>query len=224
MTITYQVQPSTLAPEGVSEPYGRYQVILGESTTATATVTLETIVNTIQAGGSFLLKDSGGELIGQIVPTLTGGFTLSTSPTPGSTDIGLGFRPSKQLLAGVRFEPQFTRADTTFRQPAITTFTTWYQNEAYPSQYVVNGAHGSTVIIEGTNLKLDSTACLGTITLDQDSTPDVTGPTNVIAWTDKRIEYQTKMGMTPFSSSGSFTWASPLDRSVTFALTLVDMT
>lgn len=221
MSITYQIQPSNLAPSGVTVPYGRYNVILGDSTNVILSAKVEDIVALLKDGNTVTLVDSEGVSVGQIMPSLSGGFTLSESPSPISANVGIGFRPYKQLLAGVRYDVSFSRIDTTYRQPVITSVTSWYQNESY-NGYAVNGGHSALIVIEGSNLKLYDTFHIDLL-VGVVNNPNVCTNSVYVTWTDKRIEYLEKLAVVAVEATGTLSYYNG-DRSIELEIPIVDMT
>lgn len=221
MSITYQIQPSNLAPSGITVPYGRYNVILGDSSSVILSAKVEDIAALLKDGNTVTLVDSDGVSVGQIMPSLSGGFTISESPTPVSANVGIGFRPYKQLLADVRYDVSFSRIDTTYRQPVIDSVTSWYQNEAYDG-YAVNGGHSALIIIEGSNLKLYDTFHIDLL-IGVLNNPNVCTNSVYISWTDKKIEYLEKLAIVAVETTGTISYYNA-DRSTDLVIPIVDMT
>ena len=221
--ITYQIQPSTLSPEGTSEPYGRYSVILQGSQSFALPTTLDAIATILKEGKSVDITCSDGVAF-SLLPTLSGGFTIAESPTPTAASIGIGVKPSKGLLASTRFEAAFNRAETTFRQPAIITMTSWYQNSPYDG-LVFNGTHSSYVEITGTNLKLDPTNLRGKFTGGSLTDYVMLNEQNLITWTNTTIAWLEKSSLSEppaFPATGVFTLSSG-DRSVSLTVSCTDV-
>jgi len=220
MTIKYQVQPSSLVPAGVTEPYGRYQLVLMSNGQSVSSLTVTQITALMKDGGTVTLVDSDGAYIGSLQPTLSGGFLISDSPAPVPESVGVGFRPSSHLLENLRFEVSFNRVDTTYRQPIITSIKSWYQNEPYTG-YVINGGHSALVVIEGYNLKLASDFH-GDLFIGAVNFPNVCTNSVFITWTDKRIEYLEKLAVVVPAATGVFTYYTG-DRTTEIEIPITDM-
>ena len=224
--INYQVQASSLQSDSDPTPLGRYLVEVGNPVTFETTLDIEAIANVLKDGNAVAITNATGEILFSIQPTLTGSFPLSEPATPTASNIGIGFRPSKQLLALTRFEPGFLRVATTVRQPAIVSVTSSYLNEPYASSIIINGGHSSFVTIRGTDLKLNPDDPL-TINYEftSDGTPEsVVAATNFITHTASTIQFTTKpIATPPLSSTGSLVYTAG-DRTVSYSVAVVDMT
>lgn len=206
MTIKYSIQPSTLSPNGQSEPYGRYQVQIQDETTITLDSTLVAIAAALRAGNQVILLGSDNEPIGSILPALKGGFTLAESPTPTAENMSIGFRPSSSLHNAVQQDVEFERIDTVIRGPSITLVSDWYQNERTDGAISVNGGHSNYVEIKGNNLKLDD---IVTVTLIEIGgglvSVELASDSGLIKWTDHLIAFNAKVSIATPETTGTLT-------------------
>ena len=155
MAIKYSIQSSLLTPNGVSEPYGRFQVSYNETITELVLQTsIATLVEDLKDGRPIHLLDSNNVSIGQLLPTLKGGFLISEDPTPQDNQVNIGFRPSHQLLTQTRMDCTFERVQTVTVQPIITGLTIWVAGGYDPlyNEYPVGTTRDATWIITGTDL------------------------------------------------------------------------
>jgi hypothetical protein len=206
MTIKYSIQPSSLSPNGQSEPYGRYQVQIQDETTMPLDSTSATIAAALKAGNQVILLGSDNEPIGSILPALKGGFTLAESPTPTAENMSIGFRPSYSLHNAVQQDVEFERIDTVIRVPSIILVSDWYQNERTDGAISVNGGHSNYVEIKGNNFKLSDTL---TVTLTEIGggllSVELADDTGLIKWTDHLIAFNTKVNIVTPETTGTLT-------------------
>ena len=207
MTIKYSIQPSPLAPNGQTAPYGRYQVHLQEDeTTITVDSTYATIADLLKIGTSVLLVGSDNKPIGTLSPALKGGFPLAESPTPTPDNISVGFRSSSTLYEATRQAVSFERVDTVMRNPVITLVSDWYQNERTDGIISVNGGHSNYVEIKGNHFKVGETL---KVTLTEiggaETSVQLANQYGLIKWTDHLIAFNTKVGLATVTATGTLT-------------------
>lgn len=205
MTIQYSIQPSSLSPPGITDPYGRYQVQVQNDTTVAISSTFATIANHLKAGDQVVILDSDDEPIGTIMPSLKGGFLLADSPSPTVENMSVGFRPSAELYNVVKQDVTFQRLDTVTRSPSIVLVSDWYENERTDGGISVGGGHSNYVEIKGTNLKLDSTVSviLTEIGGDETSVTLLNSESPMIKWTDRLISFNAKVSISTPASTGT---------------------
>lgn len=222
MSLNYQIQPSNLVPNGVTVPYGRYNVVVGDSVTATLTTSINAIADALRDGKTVIFVDSLGANVGHLMPTLTGGFVLSESPVPLAEQVMLGFRPYKELLKKVRYDVSFNRVDSTYRTPIITSVSSWYENELN-NGFVCNGGHSALIVIEGSNLKMMSTIFHANLLAGIVLMSNITNESNVLSWSDNKITYLEKRSIaTPPDTATLSLYVG--DRMVELEIPLVDKT
>lgn len=152
MTIKYSVQPSVLSPDGVTDPYGRYQVELQSDVVfQCSNFTTSDIADALKAGGTVVLLDSNSEVIGRIVPTVKGGFLISDSPSPLKEQANIGFTPSPLLLEFFRFQLTFAQVPTVQIVPTITSIL-WQDVEGHVGTDFVSTTKAGQLVLIGNNL------------------------------------------------------------------------
>lgn len=220
MSLNYQIQPSSLAPAGVTVPYGRYNIVVGEAIQVVVTASINTIADALKEGHTVTFVDSEGVNIGHLMPTLSGGFVLSEAPIPLAEQLMLGFRPYKELLKMVRFDPSFSRVNSTYRTPIITSVNSWYQNELNTG-YVVNGGMSALIVIEGSNLKMLSPTFHIDLLVGIVNFPNISNEAGIISWTDNKLTYLEKLTVADVEATGTLSFYVG-DRMVQLEVPIVD--
>ncbi|OQW90352.1 MAG: hypothetical protein BWK79_20145 [Beggiatoa sp. IS2] len=108
MTIKYSVQPSNLAPSGITEPYGRYQVEYQSDVPLELNITTAQVSSALNEGNTVVLLASDGEVIGRIVPSVKGGFVIAEATSPTKEQAGIGFVPLEEFRYALTFAVQPT--------------------------------------------------------------------------------------------------------------------
>jgi len=230
MALKYSIQSSSLSPDGVTDPYGRFMVQYREPleadtlTIADEEIDVDTIAAALQEGRPITIKTSLGVEIGQLLTTLKGGFLISDDPTPTSDQIGIGFRPSVSVLSSTRFEPVFERIDTVVRNPSITLVSDWYQNERTDNAISINGGHSNYVEIRGSNFKLDTTLSVTLTEIGGDElSVQLADDVALIKWTDRLIAFNAKQNMITPETTGTLT-VNVGSKSTSTTVTIIDQT
>jgi len=207
MTLKYSIQPSNLAPNGQTAPYGHYQVHLQDEETAiTVDSTYASIADLLKIGTPVLLVGSDNKPIGTLLPALKGGFPLAESPTPTADNVSVGFRPSSTLYEATRQSVSFERVDTVTRNPVITLVSDWYQNERVDGIISVNGGHSNYVEIKGSHFKVGETLTVTLTEIGGSATAVVlANQYGLIKWTDHLIAFNTKVSLVTPAATGTLT-------------------
>lgn len=221
--INYSVQPSSLSNSS-SDVLGRYQVSYGEAVVnfSLGEFPLSEVSQSLADGRpvNFLFE---GSTLFQIIPSISGSTLFSAPTTPLASQVNLGFRPTPAFLAAVREKTTFSKVETSARIPVVLVVNEQYLDEKAVNTISVNGSHSDYIEIVGKNLRPMGDNITISVNDGTDTVALVNSKAQVINWTNSRIQFTTKAGISTPAATGLL--EIDVDgRTTTFQVAILDRT